>query len=77
MQAIVSGMDLEHVASERHIDPFKAQVAAAAALATGGLAITALSLPFVGLGVPRIIGGAETAFWLFLACSAAGGWPSP
>ncbi|KAK9868972.1 hypothetical protein WJX84_008119 [Apatococcus fuscideae] len=71
-QAVVSGTDLDNVAGERHIDPLKAQLAAAGALATGGLAITALSLPFVGLGAPRLIGGAETAFWLFLACSAAG-----
>ncbi|KAK9845056.1 hypothetical protein WJX74_010085 [Apatococcus lobatus] len=71
-QAIVSGTDLDEVAGERHIDPLKAQLAAAGALATGGLALTALSLPFIGLGGPRIIGGAETAFWLFLACSAAG-----
>ena len=59
------------VAAERHFDPRKAQVAAAALMGGGTALLGSLMAPALGIPAPPLL-SVESAFWAFLVASAAG-----
>ncbi|KAL3135529.1 hypothetical protein ABBQ38_006008 [Trebouxia sp. C0009 RCD-2024] len=70
-QAVISGMGEGIVAAERHWDPVRAQLTAAAGVG-GATALISWGVgPLLGLQAPALL-SAESAFWSFLIAASAG-----
>eukprot|EP00884_Botryococcus_braunii_P003386 jgi/Botrbrau1/13048/Bobra.0187s0010.1 len=69
-QALISALDPNSVAAERHYSPQKVQLAAASMM--GGLGLVGLAMGVSGLRSWMDLLNVHAAFWVFIVCSAAG-----
>lgn len=70
-QAVISGMREGVVAAERHYDPMRAQLSAAAGVGGATALISWGVAPLLGLQAPALL-SAESAFWSFIIAASAG-----